>query len=95
MNARVASHGTVGESTVRVDAVPKVTGAFAYGTDLSADGMLWGVALRSPHASARIRSIDASAALRRPGVVAVLLAADVPGKKTLRPRDLRPARARR
>ena len=44
--------------------------------------MLWGVALRSPHASARIRSIDVSAARRHPGVVAVLLAADVPGTKT-------------
>jgi CO/xanthine dehydrogenase Mo-binding subunit len=82
MNARVVSHGTVGESTARIDAVPKVTGSFSYGTDLSAHGMLWGVALRSPHASARICSIDPSAALRHPGVVAVLLAGDVPGKKT-------------
>jgi CO/xanthine dehydrogenase Mo-binding subunit len=79
---RIVSHGTLGESVARIDAVPKVTGAFAYGSDLSAPGMLWGVAVRSPHASARIRSIDTSAAERAPGVVSVLLAEGVPGRKT-------------
>jgi CO/xanthine dehydrogenase Mo-binding subunit len=74
--------GTVGESARRIDGVPKVTGTFAYGSDLSAERMLWGVTLRSPYASARIRSIDVSAALRSPGVSAVLLAGDVPAKQT-------------
>lgn len=74
--------GVVGESAPRIDGAAKVTGSFLYGSDLKADGMLFGAALRSPHASARIRSIDISAALRNPGVVAVLLAGDVPGKKT-------------
>jgi xanthine dehydrogenase D subunit len=72
----------VGESARRIDGVAKVTGAFAYGSDLSAEHMLWGVTVRSPHASAHIRSIDAGAARRAPGVAAVVLARDVPGKPT-------------
>jgi CO/xanthine dehydrogenase Mo-binding subunit len=74
--------GGIGESARRVDGEPKVRGAFAYGGDLQTDGMAWGVALRSPHVSARIRSIDTSAARSSPGVLAVLTAADVPGRKT-------------
>ncbi len=77
-----AEHGTVGESARRVDGIPKVTGAFTYGTDLHADGMLLGVTLRSPHSSARIRSIDVTKAEAAPGVHAVLTADDVPGKAT-------------
>jgi selenium-dependent xanthine dehydrogenase len=74
--------GVVGESARRIDGVPKVTGSLTYGSDLRADDMLWGVTVRSRHASARIRSIDTSAARRSPGVAAVLLAEDVPGKRT-------------
>src|SRR3989442_4497368 len=44
--------------------------------------MLWGATLRSPHPRARIVSIDTTAALEAPGVVAVLTHTDVPGKKT-------------
>lgn len=72
----------VGESARRIDGVPKVRGAFAYGSDLWAEGMLWGHTLRSPHPSARIRSISIAAAVASPGVHAVLLAEDVPGTKT-------------
>jgi CO/xanthine dehydrogenase Mo-binding subunit len=79
---RERTRGVVGESARRVDGVPKVTGAFAYGSDLSADGMLFGVTVRSPHASARIVRIDTAAARRSPGVAAVLVAADVPGRPT-------------
>jgi CO/xanthine dehydrogenase Mo-binding subunit len=79
---RVKYGGLVGDSVRRIDGVPKVTGTFAYGTDLTAEGMLWGVAVRSPHASARIRSVDAYAACRLAGVAAVLIASDVPGRKT-------------
>ena len=43
--------------------------------------MLWGHTLRSPHPSARIRSIDIAAAVASPGVHAVLLADDVPGSR--------------
>jgi xanthine dehydrogenase D subunit len=74
--------GGVGESVRRVDGVPKVTGAFAYGSDLWHDRMLWGATLRSPHPHARIRSIDIGRALASPGVLAVLTAEDVPGKAT-------------
>ena len=61
------AHGGIGESARRVDGVPKVTGAFTYGSDLRADGMLRGVTVRSPHASARICSIDVTAAAAAPG----------------------------
>jgi CO/xanthine dehydrogenase Mo-binding subunit len=74
--------GKVGERLVRDDAVPKVRGEFAYSSDLSAPGMLWGDTLRSPHAHARILSLDIAAALAQPGVHAVLTHADVPGRKT-------------
>ncbi len=75
-------NGGVGESACRVDGVPKVTGAFVYGSDLHAEGMLLGVTVRSPYPSARIRSIDVSKAEAAPGVHAVLTADDVPGKPT-------------
>ena len=65
----------------RRDAIPKVTGEFAYSSDLQAADMLWGHTVRSPHAHARILEIDVSEALRLPGVHAVLTHEDVPGKK--------------
>ncbi len=80
--AAATGRGGVGEPARRVDGVPKVTGSFDYGSDLRADDMLWGATLRSPHASARIRSIDTSEARRSPGVACVMLAGDVPGKST-------------
>ncbi len=76
-----ARHG-VGERAPRVDGIPKVKGAFAYGSDLFAEGMLHGHTVRSPHPHARIVSVDISGALASPGVHAVLLARDVPGRKT-------------
>jgi len=74
--------GRIGESVKRVDAIPKVTGEFAYASDLIAAGMLWGHTVRSPHAHARIVEIDISEALTMAGVHAVLTHADVPGAKT-------------
>jgi CO/xanthine dehydrogenase Mo-binding subunit len=73
--------GRVGEIVPRTDGIPKVTGEFAYSSDLQAAGMLWGHTLRSPHAHARINGIDTSAALAAPGVHAVLTHEDVPGEK--------------
>ena len=73
--------GRIGESVRRDDAVPKVLGTFAYSSDLHAAGMLWGQTVRSPHAHARIRSIDVSRAVAMPGVHAVLTHEDVPGEK--------------
>jgi CO/xanthine dehydrogenase Mo-binding subunit len=55
----------------------KVTGRARYVTDLSQPGMLHAALLRSPHAHARIRSIDASAARAEPGVHAVVTSADL------------------
>jgi CO/xanthine dehydrogenase Mo-binding subunit len=73
--------GRVGEAVPRADGIPKVTGEFAYSSDLHAAGMLWGHTVRSPHAHARIASIDVSQALVMPGVHAVLTHEDVPGDK--------------
>src|ERR1700675_1282265 len=71
----------VGTSPVRPDGVPKVTGLAQYGADFSLPVMLWGQILRSPHAHARIRSIDTSKAAALPGVKAVVTSADFPEQK--------------
>ena len=71
----------IGASAPRPDGILKVTGAFAYASDLWMDGMLWGVTLRSPHPYARILRVDLTAALATPGVFAVLTHEDVPGDK--------------
>jgi CO/xanthine dehydrogenase Mo-binding subunit len=73
--------GRVGDSVPRIDGIPKVTGEFAYSSDLQAAGMLWGHTVRSPHAHARLASIDISEAVGMPGVHAVLTHEDVPGEK--------------
>ena len=71
----------VGTRPIRPDGVPKVTGRAMYGADMAMPGMLWGKVIRSPHAHARIRSIDPSRALALPGVKAVVTAADFPDQK--------------
>jgi xanthine dehydrogenase D subunit len=77
-----AVHKGVGSSTLRPDGILKVTGEFAYSSDLWAEGMLYGSTLRSPHPRARIVRIDTSAAAATAGVHAVLTSVDIPGKKT-------------
>ena len=72
----------VGTDAQRPDGTLKVTGEFAYASDLWMDGMVWGVTLRSPHPYARIRSIDLGPALEMAGVHAVLTIDDVPGERT-------------
>jgi xanthine dehydrogenase D subunit len=72
--------GRIGDSPVRPDGTLKVTGEYAYASDLWHDDMVWGVTLRSPHPHARIRGIDITDALTVPGVSAVLTADDVPGE---------------
>ncbi|MER6107833.1 xanthine dehydrogenase subunit D [Streptomyces hirsutus] len=64
--------GGIGESTLRPDGILKVTGEFAYSSDLWHEDMLWGQILRSTVAHAEIVSIDTSEALALPGVHAVL-----------------------
>jgi Aerobic-type carbon monoxide dehydrogenase, large subunit CoxL/CutL homologs len=73
--------GGIGVSAPRPDGTLKVTGEFAYASDLYLEGMLWGATLRSPVPSAWIRSIDPGPALAMPGVYAVLTHEDVPGAK--------------
>ena len=63
-----ASRGRVGDSPLRPDGTLKVTGEFAYASDLSCEDMLWGATLRSPHPHARIVAIDTAPALAVPGV---------------------------
>jgi xanthine dehydrogenase D subunit len=75
--------GRIGDSPLRPDGTLKVTGEFAYASDLWHDDMVWGVTLRSPHPHARIVSIDIGAALAVPGVTAVLTADDVPGENSV------------
>ena len=61
---------------VALDGPDKVTGAARYTFDVSLPGMLHAKVLRSPHAHARIRSIDPRRAETLPGVVAVVTGAD-------------------
>ena len=73
--------GGVGESVPRPDGIPKVTGHFAYASDLHAQDSLWGAALRAPMARARISRLDVGPAVAMDGVHAVLTFEDLPAKK--------------
>jgi CO/xanthine dehydrogenase Mo-binding subunit len=83
MTAATGMHarGAIGQRVPRTDGRAKVTGAFAYSSDLRADGMLHGATVRSPHPHARIERIDTGAACALSGVRAVLLAEHVPGDR--------------
>ncbi len=71
-------YAVIGTRPVRHDGVDKVTGRALYGTDTRAAGMLHGKVLRSPHAHARILSIDTSRAEALDDVRAVVTSADMP-----------------
>ena len=71
-------YNVVGKRPVRPDGVDKVTGRAQYGADVQPAGLLHGKILRSPHAHARIKSIDTSQAEAYPGVLAVITAKDFP-----------------
>ena len=58
MNEIKKPYKYVGTAPVRPDGVPKVTGTAKYGNDYTLPGTLYGKILRSPHAHARIKSID-------------------------------------
>ncbi|WP_134702814.1 xanthine dehydrogenase family protein molybdopterin-binding subunit [Ammoniphilus sp. YIM 78166] len=75
------NHWLIGKSTPKFDGIPKATGDLRYVEDMVLPGMLYGKILRSPHAHARIRSIDTSKARGLPGVRAVITAADTPKVK--------------
>src|SRR4029453_16805934 len=71
----------VGQNYSTPELRAKVTGRAKYAEDFRAEGMLFARLLLSPFPHARVRSIDASAALAMPGVKAILTADDVPGPK--------------
>ena len=68
----------IGSRPIRHDGLDKVTGRAMYGADVNLPGRLEGKILRSPHAHARIRSIDTSEAEALPGVRAVVTWKDFP-----------------
>ncbi len=70
----------IGSRVHRLDVEEKVLGYGKYPDDFYVDGMCYGGAVRSKHARARVTAIDPSAALKLPGVVAVLTAEDIPGE---------------
>ncbi|MGC9439349.1 xanthine dehydrogenase family protein molybdopterin-binding subunit [Streptomyces sp. WG5] len=72
------TRGGIGESTLRPDGTLKVTGEFAYSSDMWHEDMLWGQILRSTVAHAEIVSIDTGEALALAGVYAVMTYDDLP-----------------
>ena len=72
------TYKVIGTRPVRPDGTDKVTGRAAYAADTQMTNLLHAQVLRSPHAHAVIKSIDASKALALPGVKAVITAADLP-----------------
>jgi len=70
----------IGKNIRRIDAPSKVSGRLKYAADMIMPGLLHVQVLRSPHAHARILSIDTSAAEAMDGVEAVITSADVPGE---------------
>ena len=68
----------IGTRPIRHDGLDKVTGRARFGADTQVPGLLFGKFLRSPHAHARILSIDTTRAEAVPGVLAVATAADFP-----------------
>ena len=72
------SFSVIGKRNRKVEGRHKVTGQAVYTDDITLPRMLFGKILRSPHAHARIRSIDASRALALPGVHAVITGRDLP-----------------
>ena len=77
-NATASSRKQVGRRPVRHDGVEKVTGHALYGADVRLPGMLHAKVLRSPHAHARLLSVDTSRTEAHPDVRAVVTAADMP-----------------
>ena len=73
-----SDYKVIGTRPIRHDGLDKVTGRAVYGADIKLPGLLWAVVVRSPHAHARIKSIDTSAAEAMEGVHAVMTGADIP-----------------
>ncbi len=73
-----SKYRVIGTRPVRPDGVDKVTGRANFGADLQIADMIFGRVVRSPHAHAKIKSINVKKALALPGVKAVITAADFP-----------------
>jgi CO/xanthine dehydrogenase Mo-binding subunit len=84
-NGNGKPYKVIGTRPIRHDGVDKVTGRAKYGADIHPTGLIYGVVLRSPHAHAKIKSIDVSKALALPGVRAVVTHKDLrePGDRIL------------
>jgi len=78
MTTEAKRYKVIGTRPIRHDGVDKVTGRAQYGADTRLTGMLYGRVKRSPHAHARILSINVEKALALPGVKAVVTHADFP-----------------
>ena len=74
----MADYKLVGKNFMPPDILAKVTGAAKYSEDFQAEGMLHAKLLLSPMPHARVRNIDASAAMKMQGVVAIITPDDVP-----------------
>jgi xanthine dehydrogenase molybdenum-binding subunit len=72
------TYSVIGQRPIRHDGADKVTGKAVYTADMTLPNLAHGKLIRSPHAHARIRKIDASAALKLPGVLAVVTHDDFP-----------------
>ena len=73
---------TMGEDSIRVDAVDKALGRAKYADDIYLDNMIYGSCVRAAHPRARVKSIDIEEAKKIPGVVGIITAKDLPGKMT-------------
>ena len=76
MTTATKEYKVVGTRPIRHDGADKVTGRAVYGADMNLPGMIFGKVLRSPHAHARILSIDTSKAEAHPEVRAIATCAD-------------------
>lgn len=81
--ATVAEQRLFGKSIKRREDPRFITGKGHYTDDLKLPGMTWAAFVRSPHAHARIRSIDTGRAAKHPGVVAVFTGKDMTGVNSL------------
>ncbi len=81
------SYKYIGKRTIRPDGVDKVTGKANFGADIEINGMIYGSVLRSPHAHAKINSINIKKAIELTGVKAVIIGKDFP---SLKPTDIVP-----
>ena len=72
------SFSSIGKSAPKIEGLQKVSGTALYTADNLIPGTIWGKVLRSPYAHARIVRVDASRVKSRPGVMAVITAADIP-----------------